>query len=365
LVTTASPTVHIKADSLRQWKPDFRKTQQLRNISNYLETAGFKWSAAGTARIFRSFVEIVLDPQKILVTGITGYIGSHLARRLAADGHTVRGFSRRPSSGGRFQVNVGDAVTNVGLDQALEGIQTAYYLMHSMEPSVNGSLSARELRAAENFSAAAQAAGTQRVVYLGGLMPSGGPASPHLASRLAVEETLLEASPCPIALRASIVIGAGSRSFRILVRLVERMPVIPLPAWGTHRTSPVDERDMIEILARAATSPELCGRHVDVAGPEELSYGELVERIRDHLLLGRPTISFRRLTATPVVSRVAAVIAGEDHGLIGPLMESLETDLLPTRPTADELLGVRLHPLDSAIERALRHWEAVEPLAAR
>jgi uncharacterized protein YbjT (DUF2867 family) len=302
---------------------------------------------------------------KILVTGITGYIGSHLAPRLAADGHTVVGLSRRSAAGGQFPVLVGDAVTGAGLAEALEGIETAYYLMHSMGPSVNGSLSGRELQAAQNFSAAAQAAGIQRVVYLGGLMPERGRMSPHLASRLAVEETLLEATPCPIALRASIVVGAGSRSFRVLVRLVERMPVIPLPAWERHRTSPVDERDMIEILARAGTAPGLCGRHVDVAGPEDLSYGEFVQRIRDVLLLGRPTISFRRLTATPLVSRVAAVIAGEDHGLIGPLMESLQTDLLPSRPAADELLGVRLHSLDSAIERALRDWEAVEPLAAR
>lgn len=304
------------------------------------------------------------EAQKILITGITGYIGSRLAPRLAADGHIVVGFSRR-SPGGPFPVLEGDAVSGAGLDQALDGVDTAYYLMHSMEPSVNGSLSGRELRAAENFRAAAQAAGTERIVYLGGLIPGSGPISPHLSSRLAVEETLLQAAPCPVALRASIVIGAGSRSFRVLVRLVERMPVIPLPAWGTHRTSPVDERDMIEILAGAATAPELCGRHVDVAGAEELSYGDLVQRIGDHLLLGRPTISFRRVTATPVVSRMAAVIAGEDHGLIGPLMESLQTDLLPSRPTAGELLGVRLHSLDSAIERALREWEAVEPLAAR
>jgi uncharacterized protein YbjT (DUF2867 family) len=302
---------------------------------------------------------------KILVTGITGYIGSRLAPRLAADGHTVLGFSRRSSAGGRFPVLVGDAVTGAGLEQALEGVDTAYYLMHSMEPSVNGSLSGRELQAAENFSSATQAAGTERIVYLGGLMPAHGPFSPHLSSRLAVEETLLRATPCPVALRASIVIGAGSRSFRVLVRLVERMPVIPLPAWGAHRTSPVDERDMIEILARAATASEVCGHHVDVAGSEEVSYGEFVQRIRDLLLLGRPTISFRRVTATPVVSRVAAVIAGEDHGLIGPLMESLQTDLLPSGPTAAELLGVRLHSLDSAIERALGEWEAVEPLAAR
>jgi uncharacterized protein YbjT (DUF2867 family) len=301
----------------------------------------------------------------ILVTGITGYIGSLLAPRLAAEGHSVRGFSRRSSTGGLTPIVAGDAVSGAGLDEALRDIDVAYYLMHSLETSHDGPLGARELRAARNFARAARAAGTERIVYLGGLMPAHGARSPHMVSRLAVESVLLEAVPCPVALRASIVIGAGSRSFRVLVRLVERMPVIPLPAWRRHRTSPVDERDMIEIMARAATAPELCGRHIDVAGPEELAYGELVERIRDHLLLGRPTISFKRLTVTPVVSRVAAVITGEQHELIGPLMDSLQDDMLPSRPYASDLLGVRLHSLDSAIERALREWEAVQPLAAR
>jgi uncharacterized protein YbjT (DUF2867 family) len=301
----------------------------------------------------------------ILVTGITGYIGSLLAPRLLADGHTVRGFSRRASLPGGIPVVSGDAVSGAGLAEACRGIDVAYYLMHSLEPTIDGSLGARELRAARNFAEAARAAGTERIVYLGGLIPARGARSPHLASRLAVENVLREAVPCPIALRASIVVGAGSRSFRILVRLVERMPVIPLPAWRSHRTSPIDERDMLAILARAATAPDLCGRHVDVAGPEEVSYGDLVQRIRDHLLLGRPTISFKRLTATPVVSRVAAMIAGEDHSLIGPLMESLEDDMLPSEPYASDLVGVRLHSLDAAIERALREWEAVEPLAAR
>ena len=83
------------------------------------------------------------------------------------------------------------------------------------------------------------------------------------------------------------------------------------------------------------------------------------------MLVARPTISFNRLTVTPIASRISALIAGEDHALIGPLMESLDEDLLPRDERAAELLGVRLHSLDRAIERALRDWEAVEPLAAR
>jgi uncharacterized protein YbjT (DUF2867 family) len=301
----------------------------------------------------------------VLVTGTSGYIGSRLVPRLLSDGHSVRGFSRRSLELGDVEVIAGDAVTGAGLDQALRGIDVAYFLIHSMEPSPNGPFAARERAAAENFAKAAAAAGTERIVYLGGLIPAGGPASPHLASRLAVERVLLDAAPCGVALRASIVIGAGSRSFRFLVRLIERMPVLAVPAWHVHRTNPIDERDMVELLVRAATDERVCGRSLDVGGPETVTYGELIDRIREHMLVSRPTLSLNRLKVTPVASRVAAMITGEDWELIGPLMESLDRDLLVADTSAADLLGVRLHSLDAAIERALREWEEVEPLAAR
>jgi uncharacterized protein YbjT (DUF2867 family) len=262
-------------------------------------------------------------------------------------------------------IATGDAVSGRGLEHALEGIDVAYYLIHSMEPSNDGAFNVRERAAAENFARAAATASVRRVVYLGGLMPAGGPASAHLASRLAVEEILLGASPCSVSFRASIVIGAGSRSFRLLVRLVERLPVLAIPAWHASRTSPIDERDVIEMLARAATSERICGESLDAGGAEVVSYGELIDRVREHLLLGRPTVTFKRRAMTPIASRLAAVVAGEDHELIGPLMESLGEDLLPRDNRVATLLGVKLHSLDAAIEHALREWEAAEPLAAR
>lgn len=307
---------------------------------------------------------------KVLVTGISGYVGAALAPRLAGDGHEVVGFSRR----GRAEVPGvevvrGDAVTGEGLARAFEGVEVAYFLIHGMEPATtasrDGGFSVRERTAAENFARAAADAGVERIVYLGGLVPAGGPRSLHLASRLKVEQVLMAAVPCAVAFRASIVIGARSRSFRFLVRLVERLPVLAVPAWRTHRTSPIDERDMLELLARAATSDQVCGLSLDAGGRDEVTYGELIDRIRHHMLVGRPTISFKRLTLTPIASRISALIADEEHELIGPLMESLEDDLLPRDNRAAELLGVRLHSLDRAIEHALREWERVEPLRAR
>ena len=149
------------------------------------------------------------------------------------------------------------------------------------------------------------------------------------------------------------------------MRLVERVPVMPLPAWRAHRTRPIDMRDVLAYLVAAGTSDAVdAPRSLDIAGPDTVTYAQLIERIRDALLLGRPRVDLP-VTMTVVASRVAAAIAGEDPGLIEPLMGSLNADLLPRDDAAHELFGVRLHSLDAAIERALRDWEAVEDLAAR
>jgi uncharacterized protein YbjT (DUF2867 family) len=305
-----------------------------------------------------------------LVTGASGYVGAALAPRLARDGHAVRGFARSrervAAAGGRFDdLVLGDATTGAGLDAALDGIDVAYYLIHSMEGPAAGGFVETERRQAERFGAAARAAGVRRIVYLGGLAPSDGAVSRHIASRLAVEDTLLAAAPESVALRASIVVGARSRSFRFLVRLIERLPVMALPAWHVNRTRPIDGRDVLEFLASAATlDARHTGRSWDIAGPDVMSYGEMLARIADVMMVARPTLGLR-LTMTPIASVLAAAVAGEDVGLIEPLMESLEHDLLPRDDGAAAVFGVRLHRFEAAVERALRDMETTQEVAAR
>jgi uncharacterized protein YbjT (DUF2867 family) len=309
---------------------------------------------------------------EVLVTGATGAIGSELIPRLAAAGHVVRALSRdasRVTAHGVARTVEGDASSGAGLDEALKGIDAALYLIHSMETTAtvdsNGGFAARDRHAAEHFAAAARRAGVRRLVYLGGIVPAETPVSPHLASRLEVEQTLLEAAPEALALRASIVISARSRSFRFLVRLVERVPVLPLPAWRIHRTAPIDGRDVLAYLQEAVESPAIHGPlSLDIAGRDVLTYAEMIERIRDSLLLSRPSLNLP-FSLTSFAGRVAAAIAGEDPELVMPLMGSLSSDLLPRDRRAEALLGVRPRRFAAAVERALGDWEAVEQLAGR
>lgn len=303
---------------------------------------------------------------RILLTGASGAVGASLLPALAAAGHELRGFGRDPARvPATLDFVTGDAITGAGLDAAMDGVDVAYFLIHSMEGDARAGFEADERASAENFVAAAQRAGVRRAVYLGGLVPSDRRPSRHLGSRLEVEEILLGGMPEAIALRASIVIGARSRSFRFMVHLVERMRVLTLPAWREHRTQPIDARDVQAFLLAAATTPHgRGGLSLDIAGPDVVSYGQMIERIADLMLVRRRTLTFGR-NVTPIAAPVAAAIAGEDAGFIGPLMESLSGDLLPRDARAAGLLGVRLHRFDRAVERALRDWEAGERLAAR
>lgn len=303
-----------------------------------------------------------------LVTGATGYVGGRLLERLASEGREVRAMARDPRRLARLAGVEGvraDLLSGEGLAAALDGCSTAYYLVHSMEASSNGAdFASRDRRAAENFAREARAAGVERIVYLGGLVPEGGQRSPHLASRLEVEEILLAAVPGSTALRASIVIGAASSSFRVLVRLVERLRFLPFPVWRDKRTQPIAEADAIEYLARTPLVAGAAGQSLDIAGPDVVSYGAMIERIAWHMGVARTPIRLRA-RQTPAASAVVSAIVGQPLELVRPLMESLEHDLLPRDDRARELYGLRLRTFDRAVERALRDWERVEELAAR
>jgi len=302
-----------------------------------------------------------------LVTGATGYIGGRLVRRLVREGRPVRALARdasRLEALEGVEPVEGDLLAEAGLERALDGCSSAYYLVHSMEAAADNGFAYRDRRAAERFGRAAAAAGVERIVYLGGIAPEGRP-SPHLGSRLEVERILLDAVPASTALRASIVIGAASSSFRVLVRLVERMRVLVMPVWRHNRTQPIDERDVIEFLARTPNVRDAAGHSLDVAGPDVVSYAEMIERIAELMGVGRMPLGLRR-SLTPPASALVAAVTEQPLELVRPLMESLESDVLPRDPDeAPRLYGIRPRPFERAVEHALAEWESREPLAAR
>lgn len=304
-----------------------------------------------------------------LIVGATGYVGTLLTRALVAEGRSVRALSRRPrpiEGLAEVQPVRGDVLLGEGLDAALNGCDIAYYLVHSMEAGA-GSFEARDRQAAENFVAACRRASVERVVYLGGIEPNG-PLSTHMRSRLEVERILMEGLPGATGLRASIVVGARSPSFRLMVRLIERIPVLPLPPWRRRRTQPIAERDVVGCLVRTPLIEATAGRSIDLVGPDVLTYAEMLRGIAAELEIDRPEVGVPIFTA-PAFAAVASAIAGADAELVAALMGSLNADVLPRSEHAaqeiTEVFGIKPLGFTRAVRRALADWERDEPLAAR
>jgi uncharacterized protein YbjT (DUF2867 family) len=305
-----------------------------------------------------------------LIVGSSGYVGGLVAAELSVQGRPARAMARdlarAPDLPGIEPVKA-DLLQGRGLKRALDGCHTAYFLAHSMERAEDSpeDFAARERRAAERFAKAAVAAGLERIVYLGGFAPpEDSERSPHLASRLEVERILMDAVPRSTALRASILIGAGSASFQMLVRLVQNLRFLPMPAWHANRTQPIDERDAVAYLVGTPGTEAAAGLSLDIAGPDVMAYGEMIAQIADLMGVGRTNIPLP-ISQTPTASAVVARIVGQPLELVRPLMESLGHELLPRDDSAAEIYGLTPRPFSRAVEHALRDWEAREPLAAR
>ena len=231
---------------------------------------------------------------KVLVLGASGYIGTHLVPRLVGAGHEVRAASRhREVLEGRgwsgVEVVEADALSAESLDAALEGIEVAYYLVHSMASGRD--YAERDRRAAETFRDAAARAGVKRIVFLGGLQPAGG-ASEHLASRAETGEEL-RAGPVPVTeLRAGIIVGPGSAAFEVIRDLVNHLRVMVTPRWVRSRTQPIGLDDLLAYLVGVIGREEAAGEIYDVAGAETLTYQEVMR--------GYARVVGRRMLIIPV-----------------------------------------------------------------
>ncbi|MCU0257748.1 MAG: NAD(P)H-binding protein [Solirubrobacteraceae bacterium] len=294
---------------------------------------------------------------RTLLTGATGTIGSSLLPRLLETG-AVRCLVRDPARAqlpAAAEIVPGDVLADRGLDAALDGIEVAYYLVHSM--GGDGDFAGRDRRAATAFAAAARRAQVRRVIYLGGLRASSDDGSAHLRSREEVGRILAGAAPEPVHARAAMVIGASSASFTMLTELVRRLPAMVGPKWIDTRSQPIAEADVTAALAALATHPAPPA-DVELGGADVLSYREMMRRFA--VLDGRrPPVIVPVPVLTPRLSSYwVRFVTSVDAGLARPLVDGLSEELLVHTPPPP---GINDAPLgfDDAVRSALAGARAV------
>lgn len=266
---------------------------------------------------------------KIVVAGASGFIGRSLVAALGQV-HDVTALSRR--GGGEVPGvtwKTCDLFSLLELERALDGCDAAIYLVHSMLPPnrlTQGRFEDLDLILADNFARAAKLRRLKRIVYLGGLIPEG-ILSPHLASRCEVERALAAQGTPLIALRAGLIVGPGGSSFSIMQRLVERLPVMICPRWTATVCQPIDVTDVVRVIARAVDDEALPPGAYDVAGPDILSYRDMLAGLAQELGLQR---RFLRVgTVSPRLSRLwVSTVTGGSRRLVYPLIESLRHDMV-------------------------------------
>jgi uncharacterized protein YbjT (DUF2867 family) len=290
-----------------------------------------------------------------LVTGASGYVGGHLITELLRRDRPVRALARDPGSAdqpARVDVRGGDAVSGRGLAEALEGCSSAYYLIHSMGRGSDADFARRDREAAVNFGEAARAAGVPRVVYLGGLGPTGEDASEHLRSRHEVAGLLRERVPGLVYVRAAMIIGQGSASFEMLRHLVSRLPVMITPRWVDTRSQPIAIDDVVRALADV-TEREDAPEEVQLGGADVLTYRDMMGRAAAVLDRRAPMIVKLPVLTPRLSSYWVSLVTPVETGLVRPLVDGLKSEMVVEQPPP---AGINDAPMgfEDAMRAALR-----------
>jgi uncharacterized protein YbjT (DUF2867 family) len=300
-----------------------------------------------------------LSPGLILLTGATGYVGGRLLGALERTGHRVRCLVRDPDRiaarlGVGTEVVRADAVSGEGLAEALRGVDTAYYLIHSM--GCRRGFEETDRQAALNFGSAARSAGVKRIIYLGGLAQDGPNLSPHLRSRLEVGRVLRQSGVPVTELRASIVIGSGSLSFEMIRAIVEHLPVLVTPQWVSIKAQPIGIDDLLAYLVQAASIDVAPDAVFEIGGSDRSSYGDLMreyarQRGLRRLMIRVPVLSPRLSSywlglVTPLYARIGR-----------KLIDSIRNASVVQDESASQVFSVRPISTRDAIRRALENEE--------
>jgi uncharacterized protein YbjT (DUF2867 family) len=296
---------------------------------------------------------------RILVAGASGFVGSSLILQLAKNpefeifGLTRNANKKSPKPNIHW---VGcDLFSLKDLEEALKGMDLAVYLIHSMLPSAGlaqGDFQDNDLILADNFARAAKMHNIKQIVYLGGIIPKDEALSPHLKSRLETEETLRAYGTPVTALRAPIIIGKNGSSFNIVVKLVERLPVMVLPKWTSTFSCPVALNDVVHSIAYVLGKEEYFGKVKNLLGSDTITYKELLELTAT--VLGRKRFFVNVPFFTLQLSRLwVSTITNTPKDLVYPLIQSLKHPMIPEEETVLKMPGYKLTGLKEAIMKGL------------
>jgi uncharacterized protein YbjT (DUF2867 family) len=288
--------------------------------------------------------------QTVLVTGASGFVGSHLCRELTEAGHRVRAMTRNPDTySGAGEPVYGDVADPESLRTALDGTQAAYYLVHSLE---SADFEDKDAEAARNFGQAAADAGLEQIVYLGGLGVDDGELSAHLRSRRQVEKLLPEAGVPVTVLRAAVVIGHGGISWEITRQLVNHLPMMLTPAWVNTRTQPIALTDVLRYLVGVLGLPEARGRTFEIGGPDVLRYIDMMQRAAAVQGKRLPNISVPLLT--PHLSSLwLSLVTDVDTATARNLVDSMNNEVIVTDHSIEDLVPGSSLGYDDAVRQAL------------
>jgi uncharacterized protein YbjT (DUF2867 family) len=295
---------------------------------------------------------------RILVTGATGFIGRRLVPALLERGHDVRAMTRHPESyDGRGDAVRGDVGDADSLYAALEGVDIAYYLVHSLD---DADFERKDADAARAFSRAAAAREVRQIVYMGGLGDDDEQLSAHLRSRREVEGLLAEDGVPVTVLRAAIVVGHGGISWEITRQLVHNLPAMVVPKWATTRTQPIAVDDVVRYLVGVAGLDEALGKVFEIGGPDQLSYVDML-RVAGEVERGRTVPIVEVPVLTPRLSSYwLALVTDVDATTGRNLIDSMGVEVLVTDHSIEDVVPGKPMGYEAAVRQALKEREAQE-----
>ena len=299
---------------------------------------------------------------RVLILGGTGFIGRRLLRELAGRDIKLRLLARNPSkasgmipAGKDIEIVRGDLMEKKSLDEALQGIHSCYYLVHSMggkSITKNTEFAEKDKEAAQNVIRAADSHGVHRVIYLGGLGEKNKDLSEHLRSRAEVAEILSSGKAMATILRAAVIIGAGGASYEMLRHLVERLPIMICPKWINTRIQPIAVQNVIEYLAGCLMNPDTAGETFDIGGPEIMTYKMMMQKYTEARGIAKRIIIDVPLLTPALSAYWVDFVTPISSGIAHPLIEGMKNEVICRDNRIEKYVPIKKISFEDAVRTA-------------